>query len=122
MRFIKNYQTGEHLWTKPMKLPRTVRGQLAFVNDLHTKMMIDFHDKDHELYNPEYGYGRGAKGIRQGSGCHMASGVYGEERAFQKEGQASILEELVADELPRLRLVYGTEALVGTLLGLRARL
>ena len=63
MRYIKNYNTGKHLWTKPMKLPRTVRGQLTFVNDLHTKMMIDFHDKDHELHNPEYGYGRGAKGI-----------------------------------------------------------
>jgi hypothetical protein len=63
MRYIKNYNTGKHLWTKPMKLPRTVRGQLHFLDDLHTKMMIDFHDKDHDLYNPEYGWGRNAKGI-----------------------------------------------------------
>lgn len=63
MRFIKNYTTDKHIWTKPMKLPRTVRGQLAFFNDLHTKMMLDFTDKDHDLYNPEYGHGRGAKGV-----------------------------------------------------------
>ena len=63
MRFIKNYQTGEHLWTKPMKLPRTVRGQLAFSDDLHRKMMIDFTDPDHDIYNSDYGYGRGANGI-----------------------------------------------------------
>ena len=63
MRYIKNYHTGKHLWTKPMKLPRTVRGQLAFSNDLHRKMMIDFTDEDHNIYNPDYGYGRGTKGI-----------------------------------------------------------
>ena len=38
MRYIKNYNTGKHLWTKPMKLPRTVRGQLAFSDDLHRKI------------------------------------------------------------------------------------
>lgn len=38
MRFIKNHTTGKHLWAKPMKLPRTLRGQLTFLNDLHRKM------------------------------------------------------------------------------------
>ena len=63
MRRIKNYQTGEKIWTKPMRLPRTVRGQLDFLKDLQTRMMLDFTDKDHVIYNSEYGWGRDAKGI-----------------------------------------------------------
>ncbi len=63
MRYIKNYHTGKHIWAKPAKFPRTVRGQLAFANDLHTKIMLDFTDEDHDLYNPDYGWGRNAAGV-----------------------------------------------------------
>jgi hypothetical protein len=63
MRRIKNYQTGETFWTKPMRLPRTVRGQMDFLKDLQRRMMLDFTDKDHVIYNSEYGWGRDAKGI-----------------------------------------------------------
>ena len=63
MKRIKNNQTGEKMWTKPMRLPRTVRGQLSFLSDLQKRMMIDFTDEDHAVYNPDYSYGRGAKGI-----------------------------------------------------------
>lgn len=63
MRYIKNYYTGKHIWAKPVKLPRTVRGQLAFANDLYTKIMLDFTDEDHDLYNPDYGWGRNAAGV-----------------------------------------------------------
>lgn len=63
MRFIKNYHTGKHVWAKPVKLPRTVCGQLAFARDLRTKIMVDITDEDLDLYNPDYGWGHDATGI-----------------------------------------------------------
>lgn len=63
MRRVKNYATGEQFWTRPMKLPRTVRGQLHLLDDLYTKITLDHCDKDHELYDPEWGFGRDRKNI-----------------------------------------------------------
>ncbi len=60
-RVTTNWETKEKMWVSPMKLPRTVRGQLRLLNDLHVRICLDMTDKDHELYDPEAGFGRNSK-------------------------------------------------------------
>ena len=70
-RVTTNWETKEKMWVSPMKLPRTVRGQLRLLNDLHVRICLDMTDKDHELYDPEAGFGRNSS-IRSRSGFRSA--------------------------------------------------
>tara|TARA_B110001454_G_scaffold52148_1_gene51056 strand:+ start:115 stop:597 length:483 start_codon:yes stop_codon:yes gene_type:complete len=116
MRRVKNYQTGEKVWTKPMKLPRTVRGQLSFLNDLQTRMMLDFTDKDHAIHNSEYGWGRDAKGIDKHQVASWLQSCMEKQARNKKTGTRASWRNLWLMDSPVYMWFMGRKAWWGTCL------
>ena len=61
------------------------------------------------------------EGDQQTPSRNVASGVYGQERAFQEEGQSCVVEESMADELACVSVVHASKAEMGYLYRLWTR-